>query len=841
MPSLSEVVRDQKLLVRRIYCDNLPEEQKRKFASFFEVAESEAENLEKIKLWKSLSIEDKKLLGEHFCRLQDLENRTENCINSIFSADFAKNSPEDASSLTFTVKQKLEGAVSREQMSDIIKRLSISVSVTAHPTNLYSTEYSMESMQFDEILAQENSAEKEAALTEQIKKMMSLDPIPRVKHGTDEGKKTQALEVEEALSCYMENIYYEVTKAADEVRRVLMQSDQYRDLVSVFDETPFFHLNAWLSGDGDGNPSADETALANNLKLFQERILSLYKKDLEAIELICADASAQDAINILKQRLGVDLELNPENFITELAALNLPEEAKKSRDDLVYRVKTFGFHYAKIDVRHNADDISETVADILVALGKLGEGHQYNREAFIKSLQGDDSQEVANFIGANLKEIQENPDLLKAIDVGNFSKDSKRVFDRLKIVAESPECFSKLIIAECKHQGNALSALFLLAAAGAPIKDQKSIDVVTLSESAKDLRNIKTTIDALLSDDDYVEHIAARGMLSFMIAKSDTQRADGVGAQVAQEEAIELAILSFAENRKRDPRLKDVMFLPFNGGGHALQRGGGRIDEIPNVYAKAAMRLLFKYVEEGMNVEDAIVEVSDCLSHVLPPTLTTQGHQNFMLFSKTNAASFLLSYYSQSLLAAAKMVGLVEDSEITKGGQVNELAIEARKDRILYSNAAMEFYGKHVAGKNAPINHLFTNGPHFGVDSTNFGSRPSKRKLGVFHLLNQRAIGSDRTCTHSCTHLINWYSAKQGLEEVISQKGFDKMCSMYDEDKATRDSFRSMATSLSMTNFANSWRMMIEEERPSSLDDIKILAAKYDDLIDGKISISRQL
>jgi hypothetical protein len=142
----------------------------------------------------------------------------------------------------------------------------------------------------------------------------------------------------------------------------------------------------------------------------------------------------------------------------------------------------------------------------------------------------------------------------------------------------------------------------------------------------------------------------------------------------------------------------------------------------------------------------------------------------------------------------------------------------------------------------------------------NVSSRPGKRNDGQKdgaltpesfkgaepELTNQRAIGSEKMCSHSGTQLISWYSARQGLEAIIDKGVKEGMSDeekvqirksnreeiplMYEHDKSTRDTFRSAAISLFMIDFSVAWEMLAGEKQPSS-EEIKQLNQEY---VDGK-------
>ncbi|MES2676815.1 MAG: phosphoenolpyruvate carboxylase [Pseudomonadota bacterium] len=793
---LSQIVKEQQNVLLDIYLKSIPEAELAGLAQFLP-PKSYKNQKALAKEFSKLDKEAKLTIGNHQARIADMHTRVRNSVNSKYAASFAETSPIDASSFKFVIDRAAEAKLPKEKLQEILTKTIISNSITAHPTNPYSTKYTAESMELDRILSEPESERKAEKLQEQITKMIAMNPVPLVSE-KNKGKKTQTDEVHEAMS-YMQNIYKSFPAARRKVQEALEASAQYAD-VKVGN---FYDMGAWLSGDGDGNPAATAESLQNNIDLFRAEIRRLYSNDLAQIIAGLEDSDLKNKLLAIQEQIELDQYQNPQQLINELKQTELPSEFQEQLQDLICRVESFGFRYAKIDIRHDASDINKTVADILIALGRLAAA---DKKQFLEDLAGDDPEKIAS--AAKLISDALEADL-GTIDTSKFDDVSKRIFGRLRVIAENPGSSDKLIIAECKNQGNALGALFLLKATGNSVGKKDSLNVVTLSESADDLITLPKNIEALLRNPIYRQHVAATGKLIYMIAKSDTQRRDGVGAQFAQELPPEFVTKLFAKLVREYPELKGVTLTPFNGGGHALQRGGGRIDEVPNVYGKAEMRGL-NWLESGEELDKDI--------QIAPPILTTQGHQNGILYSADSASNSLTSYLSQSVWAALKRAGIIKEPEVLTGdGTPNLDAQQARANRKLFFEAARKVYAKEITTPNSPINKLFRNGPWAGVDLTNVSSRPGKRvESSDLQLTDQRAIGADKMCTHSGTHLINWYSAKAGLHAIIDSVGLEQAHQMYRQDKPTRDSFRSMSMSLFMTDFDVAWKMMIGEERPDS-------------------------
>ncbi|MFT5703533.1 MAG: phosphoenolpyruvate carboxylase [Rickettsiales bacterium] len=806
MPSLSHIIEDQQDKILETYLAKIKNLEERRVLEQFLPKEVSRDYKKGVKLFADLDLDQKLLMAKHLARIADIQSRVRNGINSRFVGDMADQDPQDAYSFRYVLTKFATNELSPEQVEKLIQKTPISNSITAHPTNSYSTKYTAMSMELEHIIAEEYSEEKKEKIAQQLGIMIAEDPTPDVRSAR-EGKKTQEEEVREAM-IYMVNIYEQLPNAKRHMENVL-EDLGYGD-IKVGN---FYKMGAWLAGDGDGNPEATAEALKLNIELFTEEIKRLYVLDLVSISKLNVDVS----------HIKLEDFKTPEAFIKVLEDLKKSSpEAKKKIEDLIYRVENFGFHYAKIDVRHDAGDINIALVEVLSALGEFKDENA--KAQCLKELQnGQNVEQYAQYLSDKLsKEITSPGQILQIIQSKNPQteelKTATRVFSRLQIVANNPAIAEKLIIAECKNQANALAAMFLLKASGNSINKKGSISIVTLSESAEDLIALPENIGALLENKTYRNHIIANGKLYYMIAKSDTQRRDGVGAGYAQELPPEQISKLFAKMAIKYPELKEVSLIPFNGGGHALQRGGGRIDEIPNVYAKAAIRGLYWSGNQDSEIQ------------IQPPVLTTQGHQNGILFSSCNASNFLISYFSQSIYAKAKMAEFMAESEILDELEnVNLFAFEARKNRELFFKKAQAVYVSEIATNDSPINVLFRKGPLAGVGLANVSSRPGKRggkNDSAPQLIAQRAIGAEKMCAHSGTHLISWYSAKEGLEAVIQEKGTESASSMYNSDKATRDSFRAMAMSLFMTDFDVAWEMMVGSTRPET-EEIKELAKEY--------------
>jgi hypothetical protein len=351
--------------------------------------------------------------------------------------------------------------------------------------------------------------------------------------------------------------------------------------------------------------------------------------------------------------------------------------------------------------------------------------------------------------------------------------------------------------------------------------------------------------------------------LIYMIAKSDTQRVGGIGAVYAQEKVIEMVSKVFLEAQKEYPELKDVGLMVFSGGGQAAPRGGGVISEVYNTVLKAVLRVQWSDEEiialskelaalgehpDQQEVQRVLAEsgieqhLAENIIKSLPPIFTTQGHQNIILFGDHETAAITMgTFFSQAVYANAKLNRLIDEPEVLlPTGQINAEAQQARKNREIYFGAAMADYTTKVYDPDTskPIDELLEDGPGKIMHLIVNGSRPSKRPDASkkSRAVDSRAIAYDQVLTLAGLNFGNYVGALAGLQKVIEEngggeKGFAAAHSMYLHDKATRDSMRSMAVSLEMTNFYRAWLELIGKERPD-IEKIKKLAAMNIESID---------
>ncbi|UJR34324.1 hypothetical protein I4U23_021727 [Adineta vaga] len=737
------------------------------------------------------SVEREKLI-EYYAKIMDLERRVRKFVNAkIYNEKIENpNSTATADRFDYVFTRMKEENVEPEIVAKFFNENAFAIfSLTMHPTNPTSMEYTIQGgIVFDKLL------DDNIDYSEQLKVIQNIPLAGK--------KKTIEEEVNETLAI-LDMIYHTTPKLRKQLIETLEDFPEYKKVIDV--NIPKIQASIWSAGDGDGNENADIKALEKAIQQLKQRIKELYLIDLKQI--------SSEENNSIEQKFNSNSYKTPEEFIDDLKSL-------PNTEDLIYKIRTFGFYYAQIDIRHNAIDIMDTLTHLL----KINHLHDDFLSLSLK--------EQKNLINQwlNDEQIIEKLKLTNQDELTKSSKTAGRIFGRLKLIPNDLDIFNKLIIAETKSIVNVLAVFLLLKASGNCVAEKETVlDIVTLSESVKDLQELPDLISELVDDPIYRKHLAFRGKLIPMIAKSDTVRRNGRGAESSQEEALGKVYAMVDQFRAKYPELKTLTINGFSGGGAALQRGGGRVTEVPHNNGRVARYFHAKTLG--------------------PSLLTLQGHQMQILFSPTSICLHTLeSLVAQNLHARVQTELKADGTHYVPPRHAPEgydqdyhignfhKACQVMRETYFNFMGDLDDDNDTESGNNS-FNQLFANAPWVSVILGNLSSRPSKRGGGGSNsdkitvrsirgdkpkLLNNRAITVERISAHSGTHFLTYLSVYEGLKSIK----YDELHAMYLCGKSARDFMRNTALSLHMTDFDLAWQTMIGETRPNK-DELRKLADQF--------------
>lgn len=809
--------------------DDRHQSKKERYAQYREIFDSldESQQLELTRIYGKLND-----LGRSARKL------SANDIIDAHHASDVKDNPKGGSAdkFLYTLK-KLKSQTppaSAKEVQEYVDEMMAKFSITPHPTNGTSVEHVKQGIKVENVLADPNATKED--LENALTGYMSTEIVG--------ASKTQAEETEEGLAV-LDNIY----DAAPEVQRNLVKalkgSGYWSEGVRV--NTPTVNIDAWFAGgDGDGNENSTADSLREGISMLRNRIRERYVGSLVDLQgsLENLDSSLREGVEKQLQQIIDNLQPdnqyeNVEDFqldLDELQGLNydadhgLVEKIK----DLKGNVQDFGFHYTKIDIRHDSSDINTTIVRLAsVALENNSElsGVLKSEDDFTSLSPSQQEEYIANILSSEeaLSAIRalKPKDLIK----GENDSDGKlaaRVYERLQVIGENPDMSEKLIIANAKSATDVLSSMALLKVTGNEVgNDKAKMNIVTLSESVPDLKNLMETLKKLSRNPEYAQHLNEMVYVIAMVAESDNRRLFGLGAgHVVYETIGEVINLGeelgeiIKESLPEGVEFKFKGVKVFNGGGGDGARGA---QNKPTEIGK-----LHGYYAKKHGAKDLYC-----------PTSTIQGHQARLIFSSVAiAANTMEAVMSQNIYAKAAVRGVIKHTEMSEEKFAKQTI--ARADAEVFHQTAMDTFVDYA--KNPSFDKLLeSSGAWVSAKLNNVSSRSNKRgvadatgEVKVSDIkgdspkaLDQRAITGSTLLRLSGSFPLPLLGQKEALQEVLDTqaKRGTEASNMYKNSMPERNHIKGLSILLFNGNFSKSWEMS-GMERPST-KEVERLASEF--------------
>ncbi|PAR55522.1 phosphoenolpyruvate carboxylase [Vibrio metoecus] len=343
------------------------------------------------------------------------------------------------------------------------------------------------------------------------------------------------------------------------------------------------HFSSWMGGDRDGNPFVTHTITREVLLLSRWKAADLYLTDInelvselsmtkcnEAVRVLAGEEHEpyrailkqlrgllQETIDILEaklngQKLAVKAPLQNVDQLWEplyacyqsLHECGMGVIADGSLLDTLRRIKAFGVHLVRLDIRQESSRHAEVISELTRHLG-IGDYNQWSEQDKIAFLT---------------TELNSKRPLLPRD--WQPSEPVKEVLDTCKIIAaQSKDAFGAYVISMARTASDVLAVHLLLQEAGCPYR----MDVCPLFETLDDLNNAESVIRQLMSIDLYRGFIQNHQMV--MIGYSDSAKDAGVmAAGWAQYRAMD-ALVKVSEEA-------GIELTLFHGRGGTIGRGG---------------------------------------------------------------------------------------------------------------------------------------------------------------------------------------------------------------------------------------------------------------------------
>jgi len=515
------------------------------------------------------------------------------------------------------VNLKAQG-VTLGELAEWLPRIDIEPVFTAHPTEavrraLLEKEQLMVASLVDNLDGQRTPGE---AAADAARFRMAL---------TASWQTTDSSPVRPTVEDEREHVGFYLVQVLYRVIPVLYESLQQALLDTYGQELPLPRLlrfGTWVGGDMDGNPNVDAGTIRNTLDAQRQAVLGRYQKDLLQLASLLSQSTERVAVSdelqarvehykvllpkvtsrprhadmpyrLLNDRMRARVQATMEDAegayaspqeLTDDIELILRSLHENKGDHaggfavrrLLWRVRTFGFHLARLDVRQESSVHGRALASVLDGQEAWDAADAVTRAARLAPFaSGEQALPASNEAGG---------ERLDAVFAALADAHHRHGADALGSY-----------IISMAHDRSDVLAVLALARRGGLVDDAGAVplDIAPLFETVDDLKRGTDTLRDLLADPVYRTHLASRGDVQMvMLGYSDSGKDGGIaasrwGLQRAQVELLEVA----AEN--------DIRLTFFHGRGGSISRGGGKTTHAVDASPRGSIDGRLRVTEQG--------------------------------------------------------------------------------------------------------------------------------------------------------------------------------------------------------------------------------------------------
>ena len=558
---------------------------------------------------------------------------------------------------------------------------------------------------------------------------------------------------------YLANPIYRIVPAFYE-----LLADALQEVYGVAVPLPrLLSFATWVGGDMDGNPNVGAETIANSLATQRAHVLEHYIADVDGLARLLsqtvdrvkfdasllkrladyrehfpraaatirprhADMPYRCLLTLIRARLEATLEdghaegyQSAGQLIDDLLlivhglidhhGLNAGAYAVRR---LIWRVRTFGFHLARLDVRQD----SRVHDDALAALLRDDAWTQRAPADRVAALRPYASGECA---------------LEKTDDAQ--AESLRAVFATLHASRQryGADAIGLYIISMARSAADVLAVLALARHGGLVTESHVPLDIAPLFETVDDLKNAPNTLRALLDDPIYREHLRAREDCQWvMLGYSDSGKDGGTlasrwGLQRAQVELLDVA------------QQAGIRLAFFHGRGGSASRGGARITPALMSSPRGSVNGVLRVTEQGE-----------------------------VIHRKYGIRALALRNLEQTVGAVLRASVRPRDEEAREASWREIMAETAAESRRAY---------RAFVDREGFVDYFRAATPIDVIEQMALGSRPSRRRSmrGVEDL---RAIPWVFAWTQCRSIITGWYGLGTALEKAVAKHGEAAMVDM---------------------------------------------------------------
>ncbi|CAH8183116.1 phosphoenolpyruvate carboxylase [Vibrio aestuarianus] len=486
--------------------------------------------------------------------------------------------PDAISSLFAKLNQN---KISKLDAAQAVRDLNIELVLTAHPTEITRRTMINKLVKINECLSKLELSD--LSFKERQKTERRLEQLIAQSWHSDVIRKQRPTPLDEAKWGFavVENSLWQAIP--EFLREFDERLESYLGEGLPIDARPV-HISSWMGGDRDGNPFVTHTITREVLLLSRWKAADLYLGDINELVSELSMTKCSDALRALAgedehepyrailKRLRTLLTETTEVLEAKINGQQLARKAPLQHIDQLWqpllacyqslhecgmgviadgslldtlrRIKAFGVHLVRLDIRQESTRHSDVLSELTRYLG-IGDYDQWSEQDKIAFLTN---------------ELSSKRPLLPRD--WQPSEPVQEVLDTCKIIAAQPrEAFGAYVISMARTASDVLAVHLLLQESGCPYR----MDVCPLFETLDDLNNAEAVINQLMSIDLYRGFIQNHQMV--MIGYSDSAKDAGVmSAGWAQYRAMD-ALVKVSEEA-------GIELTLFHGRGGTIGRGG---------------------------------------------------------------------------------------------------------------------------------------------------------------------------------------------------------------------------------------------------------------------------
>jgi phosphoenolpyruvate carboxylase len=655
----------------------------------------------------------------------------------------------------------------QESLKKKLQDFSVRIVLTAHPTQFYPGNVLAILNDLEEAI-RENRLEHINLLLRQLGKTAFINR-----------EKPSPYDEAASLSWFLENVFYPVIP------------DVFSKLMSGLDIKPedwtnydLVKIGFWPGGDRDGNPFVTHEITIRVAERLQQTIARCYHRDVRWLKRRLTFQGVDSVIAEVERKIYPLAYGNGEGGYT--GAREILDDLLRVRkliienhnklflnllDQVILKVRIFGFHFASMDIRQDSRK------------------HGFAWEAILKKLQRQnkklkafddqtEAQKIKMLLGLKFK-----PQSLKFND--EFVTELIRSIEVIGTIQQRNgiEGCHRYVISNCQSALDVIRVYQLAKLILAKGKDLP-LDIVPLFETIEDLAAAENIMKSLYDIKEYREHLERRGnKQTIMLGFSDGTKDGGYLR-------ANWSIFRAKENLTKLSRENGITAVFFDGRGGPPARGGGNTHDF--------------YASLGETIEDKEVQI------------TIQGQTISSNFGKPVSCLYNL----EQLVSA----GIENDVFHNKKVQVSE------KDKGLLEELADEGHKAYLELKHHPmfVPYLEKITPLSLFGDTNIGSRPVKRSGGdALKFEDLRAIPFVGSWAQMKQNIPGFYGVGTALHQLKKQGKLRELKALYKQSLFFRTLLANSMMSLTKSyfpatayleddpEFGDFWNMMYSEYKLS--------------------------